>query len=286
MLQKRSETKNTPVVFTVENNDNDDIAKAFELGAVDGLTKPFKMSEMVARCKIRLAESKLRRPFTPIEYFFGEAQEKEGGKRTGVFKFYNNQTQQQIGEIYIEEGRVVFATYKNMIKEDAFLQLSSQKNAGFTYEDLSVIPKKTFSASLMSLMLDAAKIIDELQDKQQEAKKVMIIDKDRVPRIVASRILSNEGFAATVLGIEDLNSMIIDKIKPDVMVIDHLDGESIMDKIWPEGHGSQDVPVIIYTTKDTIERVEKIGKHTVDGLVVKSQSQQSLVSEVKKILNL
>ena len=59
-----------------------------------------------------------------------------------------------------------------MIKEDAFLQLSCVKNAGFQYEDLPSVPKKTFSASLMGLMLDAAKIIDELQDKEQEAKKI------------------------------------------------------------------------------------------------------------------
>ncbi|SDT84387.1 diguanylate cyclase [Desulfobacula phenolica] len=53
-LKADGETKNIPVIFITAKNDEDSIEKAYELGGVDYVTKPFRPRELMARVKTHL----------------------------------------------------------------------------------------------------------------------------------------------------------------------------------------------------------------------------------------
>jgi putative two-component system response regulator len=64
-LQQRDKTKGIPVIFLSALSEIGDKAKGFEMGAVDYITKPFQIEEVMARInthlKLRLAQEKLRK---------------------------------------------------------------------------------------------------------------------------------------------------------------------------------------------------------------------------------
>ena len=56
-LKQSSHTQSIPVIFLTAKTDVDSIAEAFELGAVDYVTKPFHPNELLARVKTHLTLS-------------------------------------------------------------------------------------------------------------------------------------------------------------------------------------------------------------------------------------
>ncbi len=54
MLKSNSKTKDIPIIFLTAKTDVDSIAKGFEAGGVDYITKPFNTPELLARVKIHL----------------------------------------------------------------------------------------------------------------------------------------------------------------------------------------------------------------------------------------
>ncbi|WP_455757595.1 diguanylate cyclase [Sulfurimonas sp.] len=53
-LKNNYETKNIPVIFITAKTDEDSIEKAYEVGGIDYITKPFKPRELIARVKTHL----------------------------------------------------------------------------------------------------------------------------------------------------------------------------------------------------------------------------------------
>ncbi len=53
-LKANPRTKDIPILFLTAHNDNASIVKAYNLGAVDYITKPFKAVELIARVKLNL----------------------------------------------------------------------------------------------------------------------------------------------------------------------------------------------------------------------------------------
>jgi len=54
MLKSESKTKDIPIIFLTAHNDVDYISRAFELGGVDYINKPFNSTELLARVKTHL----------------------------------------------------------------------------------------------------------------------------------------------------------------------------------------------------------------------------------------
>jgi len=48
-LKSNSTTKNIPIIFITAKSDEDSIEKAYEIGGIDYVTKPFKPKELLAR---------------------------------------------------------------------------------------------------------------------------------------------------------------------------------------------------------------------------------------------
>jgi diguanylate cyclase (GGDEF)-like protein len=53
-LKSNSKTKNIPVIFITAKTDDDSIEKAFEVGGIDYVSKPFRPRELLARIKTQL----------------------------------------------------------------------------------------------------------------------------------------------------------------------------------------------------------------------------------------
>ncbi|MBX7153161.1 response regulator [bacterium] len=289
-LQEDETTAYIPVIFVTGHFNEEEIVKGFEMGAVDAISKPFRLSEVMVRSRIRIAEAKLKRRYTPVTHFFAEAQEKEHSRRTGSFEFYNH-TKSKIGEIFIEDGKVVYATSKDAIKEDAFLQLAASRGTTYMFQESTRAPNKTLSANITSLILEASKIVDEMESKEirdDQQTRVLIIDRERIPRILASRVLKASGYTTMVTGAEEISQETSDKFDPHVVVVDHTDGEMILGKIKLTRPDQTPIPVIVYSDDDHIEslnEMKKVGPFNVQAVLLKTHIDQSLSSAVHHVLH-
>ncbi len=59
-LKKSSRYKDIPIIFLTVKDEKDDIVKAFDLGAVDYVTKPFNRKELVSRVKTHISLKKTK----------------------------------------------------------------------------------------------------------------------------------------------------------------------------------------------------------------------------------
>jgi len=60
-MKNAPETKDIPIIFLTAKTDTDSIVKAFELGAMDYVTKPFNGAELLSRVKTHLELNHTRR---------------------------------------------------------------------------------------------------------------------------------------------------------------------------------------------------------------------------------
>ena len=253
----------------------------FKHGAVDAVRSPFDTEELVARINLRIQESELSQHFTSSNFFWSEAQEKEQGKRTGIFKFYDNQNT-GIGNVSIKEGRLVYATYGSLIKEDAFLQLACNDNLKFVFEDLVDVSRANLNEGITNLLMEAAKLKDEI--KKQEAEKfeglkVLVIDESRIARILASRVLKNIESECKVTSPNEMTVRFMVNFAPQLLIIDYQDAENILTMLWPTPRTEEDIPVIIYCDEDVKDiNIKQIGNHIITGTVFKNQFREKIHS--------
>lgn len=276
--------QNVPVIFVTGHFNENEIVRGLEMGAVDVVSKPYKIHELIARSRIRIAEARQKKEFTPISFFFNEAQEKELGKRSGLFEFYDK-SKTRIGEIYVETGKIVYATSKDAIKEDAFLHLACQPDAAFTFKENVEPPARTLAVPITSMILEAAKLLDQIEKREarnEDEKRVIIIDRDRIPRILASRALRAEGFTTMVTSPSELDEAWLKRYDPDVLVIDYVDGMTILSKL-DRYFSEKKVPVVIYSSKEA-ERNNDFDAYPVSGFVDKNQMSQLLGPAIRKAL--
>ena len=64
-LKSDIRTRHIPIIFLTANNDQADVAKGFDLGATDYVTKPFIPAELLARVRAQLTINLLKH-FLPI----------------------------------------------------------------------------------------------------------------------------------------------------------------------------------------------------------------------------
>jgi two-component system, glycerol uptake and utilization response regulator len=53
-LKKNPDTKDIPIIFITANSNEDSIEKAYDIGGIDYITKPFKSKELLARIKTQM----------------------------------------------------------------------------------------------------------------------------------------------------------------------------------------------------------------------------------------
>ncbi len=65
IFKSNQQTKDIPIIFITANSDEESIEKAYDIGGIDYVTKPFKPKELLARVKTQL---ELRVLITHLEY--------------------------------------------------------------------------------------------------------------------------------------------------------------------------------------------------------------------------
>jgi CheY-like chemotaxis protein len=288
-LLENEYTTDIPLLgLTTAENYMDSTLAFFNNGAVDVIHLPAEIEESYARIKIRIRESSFQNTLTSGKYFFSEAQEKEQGKRNGYFHFYDHR-RIKVGEIAIKDGLVVSATYGDMIKEDAFLQLACNPNLTFRFADRAEVKVEKIKTSITSLLLEASKFNDEI--KKQESKfgdelKCVIIDNSRIARLLASRALKQLRVESKVVGSDEFTIRLLTRYTPGFLIIDYRQAEKILDMIWQGGHSAGDIPVIIYCDEDIKNlNFNRLGKHTFEAAIHKDEIQKEMPEVLAKIFN-
>ena len=257
-------------------------------GAADAFYNDALPDEAVLRATLRIKEAVLRTALTSNEFFFSEAQEKEQGKRSGIFHFFNSQ-RIEVGSMHVKEGRLVHATYGSIIKEDAFLQLACNDKLSFRFEDRHDIAEGTFSGSITNLLLEAYKLKDEMkkqEDARDEGIKAMIIDPNRIERLLANRILKTMNIESRVISEEDFTLRMMGQFAPSFLVIDYFSAQEILDMIWPEGRQANDIPVIIYCDEEIKDiNSTTIGRHQIDKMVRKKEFHKQIAAIIRHLFN-
>lgn len=275
-----------PIIALALSNNDKTIIEFFEGGVADVVREPFYPEELVARINLRINESKLQHHFTSNEFFWNEAQEKDQGKRTGIFRFYDaNNT--EIGNIMVKGGRVVSAAYGSLIKEDAFLQLACNEELCFLFEDTNDVPVANVNESITNLLMEAAKLNDEI--KKQEGRrgedlKVLVIDENRIARIMTSRTVKKIGYECKVTGPQEMTVRFMASFAPQLIVLDYEDAKGVLDMLWPKPRTESDVPVIIYCDEDVKDiNFTIIGDHNISATVYKNKFHEESKDLFEKV---
>ena len=188
----------------------------------------------------------------------------------------------------VKEGRVVSAAYGSLIKEDAFLQLACNDELKFVFEDVEDVPIANVNESITNLLMEAAKLKDEI--KKQEGSnlydlKVLIIDDNRIARIMASRVVKKMDYECKVTGPQEMTVRFMANFAPQLIVLDFEDAEDILNMLWPKPRTDSDMPVIIYCDEDVKDiNFNEIGKHQISAVVYKNKfhdESKSLFEKVK-----
>ncbi|MFO0708447.1 MAG: DUF4388 domain-containing protein [Sandaracinus sp.] len=162
----RAEERNKDVafVFHTRRSDRESVARGYELGAADYLTKPTAVELVVAKCG-QIFEALLRRRgggglsgslrdmgLTEVVQVLGQ------GRKSGCLRIVS---QHRVGEVYFGEGLVVHALFAQATGEEAFYQMLLLKDGDFKFDPTQKPKDKTMQASIESLLLEGMRRMDE-----------------------------------------------------------------------------------------------------------------------------
>ncbi len=83
----------------------------------------------------------------------------EMGRKTGLLKL---DTEHGVGTLWFENGAPIHAENKNQLGFDAALSIIQANSGGFTFEPKTELPTATINASVTELLLEACRLLDEL----------------------------------------------------------------------------------------------------------------------------
>jgi len=173
ILKNQSNTKDIPIVFITAKTDEDSIEKAYDVGGIDYVTKPFKPRELLARVKTQI---ELKALIDHLEYlasydemtgiynrrkFFSLANEKFKNKQNDFyavmvdidnFKNINDKYGHSTGDKVI---KLVTQTISNKIEENVvFGRIGGEEFALVC----SSVPKDTVVSTIESIREDVAQL--------------------------------------------------------------------------------------------------------------------------------
>ncbi len=280
----------TPVIgITMEKSHLKSTIEMFEGGVCDVIHLPVDLDEIVYRLHLRIEEAGLQNTLTPNFYFFSESQEKEQGKRSGIYHFYDK-NRVKVGDISIKNGHVVAATYGSIIKEDAFLQLAVSDVLSYRFEVKEDIADGKMNASITNLLMEASKLKDEIKKQQEysseEQLKGLIIDENRITRLVTNRTLKNYQIESRVIGPKEFTIRFLGNFAPNFLIIDYKSAKKILDMIWDSGKSEDDLPVIIYCEEEVKNlNFKNIDKHVVELVIYKKDLYLKVQNFLKNYFN-
>jgi signal transduction histidine kinase len=204
-LKKDLMYKNIPIIFLTAKNDKEDVVNAFDLGAVDYITKPFNSKELIARVRTHLSLKKTKDELEKKNLELEKALEMKDEFLSLVSHEFRTPLNvissaiQALSYIYSSELPYKAKQYLSMIRQNTFRQLRlvnnllditranaghikvSKKNIDIVFLTKAIVESvHTFSAQ-KTIDIKFITLLEE---------KVIAIDEEKYERILLN-LLSN-----------------------------------------------------------------------------------------------
>lgn len=169
-------TANIPIIFLTAKSEEEDILKAFEVGGVDYVTKPFKAKEVLARIKtqiaLRNAEKRLRQVIDLVPYRLF-AKDSEGNvimANNATASFHHTSVEELLGkpEPALPNGMQYIAPQENEAYQDATCEEKLQLSNGSAHFYQTTKLPFTFSGTDKPALLQLAVDVTALKEQQKE----------------------------------------------------------------------------------------------------------------------
>ncbi|MBF0117506.1 MAG: response regulator [Desulfobacterales bacterium] len=156
-LKGDSKHKNVPVIFLTAMQETDNKIKGFEAGAVDYITKPFAIPEVIARVKNHLA----------IKSFYkgGEQAENNTKAKSEFLAIISHEIRSPIQAI-IGMTHLAMKT-EDTAKQQEYLSVMSTASGSLLYLINDILDYSKFEAGKIridKIMFDIRKIVEEMED--------------------------------------------------------------------------------------------------------------------------
>jgi len=112
-------------------------------------------------------------------------------------------------------------------------------------------------------------------------QRIMVVDRDRDSHQLLNNTLEMEGFDTIVVTDSDTTLELLDKVEPDLVILDSTDGEESDFRELRRIRRNSDVPVIILTPSYKPEELQKAFSLGADDYVRKPFGTRSLVARVR-----
>lgn len=190
-IRARPGGKDLPVVFLTRDRRTSVLVAALQSGAVDLLVKPFNLQELLARIDAVIARYRERR-LDVVTRSYSLAGELgavafadlihllEIGNRDGQLFFT---TERGVGEIKLQKGRIVDASFGSIGGEAAFFALMREERGRFEFQP-GLPPGRTarsITAATTSLLMEGARQLDMHRLQAAPAVAVAHGDGDAAP---------------------------------------------------------------------------------------------------------
>ncbi|MEJ5169137.1 MAG: diguanylate cyclase [Arcobacteraceae bacterium] len=174
ILKNNSKTKHIPIIFTTAKTDEESIAKAYEAGADDYVSKPLKKAEVIARVKTQL---KLKQTIENLEFLASK------DSMTGIYNrrkffelaipiFKENQSDIFMAMVDIDHFKKVNDTYGHDVGDAVIKQATKTINkviqphdvlfARIGGEEFVLLLKDMDKTALFEILENIRKSIDDL----------------------------------------------------------------------------------------------------------------------------
>ena len=168
-LRKMEGTEDVPFLFVSERTDRSATVRGLELGADDFLAKPVDLELLAAKVKGLVRKAQRTRPSkAQLPGVSGDLAELELVELLQVLaatgrtvRISLEQSGETVGEMSLEQGRIVHAVNDEMEGVAAFNALLTLTEGRFTVESSEPHSTRTIDVPLESLLLEACRQLDE-----------------------------------------------------------------------------------------------------------------------------
>lgn len=157
-LRADERTYQLPFFFVSEDESAQTVERAFELGAVDYVIKPYRMELVLAKLRQIIKQRTAIQPPRGVQGSLSEMslpdiiQVLAAGKKSGQLVLKSTTVE---GELFLDGGEVVHAVTGDQDGEEAFFALLKAEEGSFTFDSSERAAQRVITRSFQELMADA-----------------------------------------------------------------------------------------------------------------------------------
>jgi DNA-binding response OmpR family regulator len=122
--------------------------------------------------------------------------------------------------------------------------------------------------------------IQTLPPETQQRQRIMVINNNQDMQRLLNRSLELEGFDTIIAVDEDDALDLLEKLKPDMVIMDTITADADSLRILDSMRNQSDVPIIILTSDNEIETLKTVFAHGADDYVRKPFATRSFMARI------